>query len=309
MKTFSLLLMLCSVSFAQSYPGSFARIGLNAKGMSLGNSLSAVTTGNVYTFYNPALASFQDGGSVSASVALLSLDRQLNVLTYTQGVKPTAGISFGIINATVSNIDGRDNDGVHTTNLSTSENLFYFSFSNRFMEKLSLGVSLKMYYYKLYSSLTSTSIGFDFGGVYQFSNSFSIGVAATDIGESYHWDSSKLYGTDGSNFTTPFPHVFRIGAAYNMPQYNLSVSAQYDIAPAPLSALRAGIEFTPLDVLALRAGLSAGNEQYVGTKVTPSFGFGAKLVFLDFTPEINYAYVFEPFTPYGIQTLTLIFGF
>ena len=66
MKIPALVLVLFSISFAQSDPGSFARIGLNAEGMSLGNSISALTSGNVYTYYNPAVASFQNGGSVSA---------------------------------------------------------------------------------------------------------------------------------------------------------------------------------------------------------------------------------------------------
>ena len=302
----ALIIIICTISassasFAQSLPGSFARVGLNAEGMSLGNSISAVTTGNVYTYYNPALASFQDGGSVAATVALLSLDRQLNVLTYTQGLKPTAGLSLGIINATVSNIDGRDIDGVHTSTLSTSENLIFFSFSNRFAENFSIGVSLKVYYYSLYSGITSTSVGFDIGGAYQLTDELSVALVGTDLGEEYHWDSSKLYGTDGSNFISKFPNVFKLGASYKVPVIHSTIFAEYDIATSSsLSGLKAGLEVSPIEALSLRAGFSSSNQQYVGTKITPSFGFGAKVPFLNFTPEINYAYVSEPFTPYGI---------
>ncbi|MCL5267831.1 MAG: hypothetical protein M1469_06995 [Bacteroidetes bacterium] len=309
MKKIVLVLLFYSVTFAQSYPGSFARIGLNAKGMSLGNAISAMTTGNVYPFYNPALASFQHDGSVSASVSLMSLNRQLNVITYTQGLAPTAGLALGVINGTVSNIDGRDADGVHTSNLSTSEDLLFFSFSNQFVNAFSLGVSLKMYYYNLYSGMSATTIGFDFGGLYKPTDYLSIAFVATDIGESYHWDSSKLYGTDGSNFSTPFPHIFKVAASYSLPAIHSSVMAEYDIAPSPLNGIRGGVEFSPLDVLVLRAGFAATNEQYVGTKVTPTFGFGAKIAFLDLTPQLDYAYVSEPFSPYGIQTVSLIFEF
>ena len=309
MKKTLFVLLFYSVTFAQSYPGSFARIGLNAKGMSMGNAISAMTTGNVYPFYNPALASFQNGGSVSASVALMSLNRQLNVITYTQGLAPTAGLALGVINGTVSNIDGRDADGVHTSNFSTSEDLFFFSFSNQFVDAFSLGVSLKMYYYNLYSGMSATTIGFDIGGLYKPTDYLSIAVVATDLGESYHWDSSKLFGTDGSNFSTPFPHIFKVAASYSLPAIHSSVMAEYDIAPSPLNGLRGGVEFSPLDVLVLRAGFAAANEQYVGTKVTPTFGFGAKIAFLDLTPQLDYAYVSEPFSPYGIQTISLIFEF
>jgi hypothetical protein len=310
MKTFFLVSLLCSTAIAQSDPGSFARVGLNAKGMSLGNSISAATSGNVYTYYNPALASFQDGGSVAASVTLLSLDRQLNVLTYTQGLKPTAGLSLGIINATVSNIPETDIDGVQTGNLSTSENLFFFSFSNKFTENFSLGLSLKVYYYSLYPGISSTSIGFDLGGLYKVNDFLSLAVVATDLGEEYHWDSSSLYDTDGSNFRTPFPHIFKIGAACRLPVMNSSITAEYDISKSSsLNGIKAGLEIYPIDILSIRGGFFAGNQENVGTKVSPTFGFGTKVSFLGVAPEINYAYVAEPFTPYGIQTISLIFGF
>ena len=309
MKTIMLSLLLCSTALAQSYPGSFSRIGLNAKGMAMGNSISAMMEGNVYTYYNPALASFQTGGNVSGSVALMSLGRQLNVITYTQGLKPTAGLSVGLINANVSNIDGRDADGVHTSNLSTNEYLAFFSFSNQFFPGFSLGLNLKMYYYDLYSGLTSSAYGFDIGGLYEITNDLSVAAVVTDLGAQYHWDSSNLYGTSGSNFISPFPHVFKLGASYDMPVINSCVTAEYDIAPGSLRGIRAGVEYAPLRILVLRAGISTSNQLNLGTVVTPSFGFGAKIAFLDFAPELNYAYVSEPFTPYGIQTISLMFGF
>jgi len=306
---FSLIGMMPPISFAQSDPGSFARIGLNAKGMSMGNSISALTAGDVYTYYNPALSSFQKGGNISASVALLSLDRQLNVITYTTGVKPGAGISVGIINGTVSNIDGRDGNGTPTSSLSTSENQFYFSFSNRFIDNFSIGLSLKLYYYSLYSGISSTAIGFDVGTLYKATDFLSVALVVTDLGEEYHWDSSKLYGTDGSNFTSKFPRILKIGAAYSLPIVNSAITAEYDIATSSsLNGIKAGLEIYPIDVIVIRGGFTAGNQQNVGTEVAPTFGFGAKVSFLGVAPEVSYAYVVEPFSPYGIQTFSINFG-
>ncbi len=310
MKTIILVLTLVSISLAQSDPGSFSRIGLNAKGMSLGNSISALSSGDVYTYYNPALASFQNGGNISASVALLSLDRQLNVITFTTGLKPTAGLSVGIINGTVSNIDGRDGNGQHTSNLSTSENQIFFSFSNQFFDGFSIGLSLKLYYYSLYSGISATAIGFDVGALYKATDYLSLAFVVTDLGEEYHWDSSSLYSINGSNFVSPFPHVFKVGAAYRLPMLlNTSITAEYDVASTTsLNGFKAGLEIRPIDVIAIRGGFAAGNQANVGTVTTPTFGFGAKVSFLGVTPEINYAYVVEPFSPYGIQTISLNFG-
>lgn len=310
MKTVIFTLLISSTALAQSsYPGSFSRIGLNAKGMALANSISAMPEGNVYIYYNPALASYQTGGSISGSVALMSLGRQLNVITYTEELKPSAGFSVGLMNASVDNIDGRDADGVHTSTLSTNQYLVYFGFANRFLPQLSIGLNLKMYYYDLYSGLTSSAFGLDAGVLYRPTTFLSLAAVITDMGAKYHWDSSKLYGTDGSNFVTQFPHILKLGASYEIPIISTCVTGEYDIAPGDLKAIRAGIEYTPIPLIALRAGVVSSNELNLGTVVTPSFGFGARIEFLDFAPEINYAYVSEPFTPYGIQTISLMVGF
>ena len=87
------------------------------------------------------------------------------------------------------------------------------------------------------------------------------------------------------------------------------MTGESDIAPGSLRSVHAGLEVSPIPLLALRAGFSTYNELNLGTVVEPSFGFGAKIQLLDFAPEINYAYVSEPFTPYGIQTISLMFGF
>src|SRR5512141_2803546 len=144
-----LLLLFCiaAESFAQTTgsAGAFARIGFGARGMGMGNALSAVTTGAISTYYNPALSAFSEERTGAATFGILSLDRYVNFLSYTQSLPPHAGLSVGIINAGVRNIDGRDNDGYHTDDYSTMENQFDLSFSNRVDERVALGVTVKMY--------------------------------------------------------------------------------------------------------------------------------------------------------------------
>src|ERR1041385_9240477 len=118
--------------------GSFARMGSGARGMGMGNAMTAVNFGDLQTYYNPALAAFSDSRTAGATFGLLSLDRYLNFVSYVQPIHPTAGISFGIINAGVRNIDGRDADGEKTGDLSTFENQFFLAFANRVADRLSL---------------------------------------------------------------------------------------------------------------------------------------------------------------------------
>lgn len=129
--------------------GAFSRMGFGARGIGMGNAMSSVTTGNLVSYYNPALSPFQENNSFQTGYTFLSLDRSLNFLSFTRKFdfysskdssedrKPvsTAGISAGIINAGIGSIDGRDGSGLHTKDLSTSENQFFLSVSNRFSKK------------------------------------------------------------------------------------------------------------------------------------------------------------------------------
>ena len=148
-------------------PGAFSRIGFGARGIGFGNALSSITEGQLVSYYNPAVTPFQEMNSVQAGYSFLSIDRSLNFLSFTRRFdfysskdtsvdrKPrtTAGVSIGIINAGLSNIDGYDNNDLPTGELSTSENQFFIGLAARVSEKLSLGVAVKFFYYKLYEEV------------------------------------------------------------------------------------------------------------------------------------------------------------
>ncbi|MDR3668141.1 MAG: hypothetical protein P4L35_14965, partial [Ignavibacteriaceae bacterium] len=61
-------------------PGAFSRFGFGARGMGMGNAMSAVTEGNLVSYYNPALSVYQERNSFQTSYSILSLDRSLNFL-------------------------------------------------------------------------------------------------------------------------------------------------------------------------------------------------------------------------------------
>jgi hypothetical protein len=199
----SLFLFLSNLIFAQPdlsemavKPGAFSRIGFGARGIGMGNAMSSVTEGELVSYYNPAISAFQENNSFHAGYTFLTLDRSLNFFNYTrrfdfystadtetENRKPrtTAGLSVGVINAGVSNIDGRDNNGLPTGELSTSENQFFIGLANRFSEKLSIGLAVKFYYYSLYEDITASNVGFDFGALYRVNQNFNISLIIADI--------------------------------------------------------------------------------------------------------------------------------
>ena len=151
MKKLILILFIAAAAVINAQPefsdinsrvGAFSRLGFGARGIGMGNAMSAVTSGELVSYYNPALSSFQEGNSFQTSYSFLSLDRSLNFVNFTRQFKlgrkksdnadedkprSIAGVSFGIINSGVSKIDGRDSQGNQTGELSTSENQFFLA--------------------------------------------------------------------------------------------------------------------------------------------------------------------------------------
>ena len=68
-----LILLTISLKAQQKYeptndtPGEFSRMGFLPRGVAMGNALSAVNTGGLSSFYNPALPVFQENNDFQAA--------------------------------------------------------------------------------------------------------------------------------------------------------------------------------------------------------------------------------------------------
>ncbi len=291
-----------------SMPGSFSRMGFGARGIGMGNAMAAVKTGNLASYYNPALASFQNGNAFQTSYSFLSLDRSLNFLSFTRKFefgksktdesKPrsTAGVSIGLINAGVSGIDGRDNQGIQTGELSTSENLVFLNLSNRFSEKVAIGIGVKYYYYKLYEDVTTTGLGFDIGLIYLFNENLTIGLGIADINSKYKWDTTDLYGQEGKNTEERFPLLRRLAFSYFLPEQNLLFSFEFENSNAGSNYLRFGGEGEIYSGLYLRGGVDKLDLSNLDFPVQPSLGFSYLYKLNNLLIGIDYAFVLEPYS-------------
>ena len=70
------------------------RMGFGARGMAMGNAMTAVISGDGQSYYNPAIVPFESEPTVAASYGVLSLDRKLNFLSFTESLKPECWIFF-----------------------------------------------------------------------------------------------------------------------------------------------------------------------------------------------------------------------
>lgn len=304
-------------------PGAFSRMGFGPRGIGLGNGLSALTEGNLVSYYNPASSVFQEGNSFQTGYSFLSLDRQLNFLSFTRKFeffsskdtssdrrpRSTAGLSAGVINSGVSKIDGRDNNGLRTKDLSTSENLFFLGIANRFSDKFALGVTIKFYYYKLYEKMTSTSVGIDVGALYKLNDNLSFSLALNDLNSKYKWDSGPIYGQNGISSEDKFPLLKKLGVSYKNTDYNFLVVGEFESSNAGTNIIRLGAEYNIFEGLHLRGGIDQFNLSNNDWPVKPSLGFSYFYDLSDYILGVDYAYMLEPYSASDRHIIGVNFNF
>ncbi len=286
-------------------PGSYSRMGFGARGMGMGNAMTAVISGDVSGYYNPAVIPLAPYRDISGSFGLLSLDRSLNFIGFTETLPPDAGVSAGLINAGVSNIDGRDEDGVQTGLMKTSEDQLFLGFGLKFQSGFSFGLNLKVLYYHLYTDFTSVTAGLDFGVMYRANSALTFGVTVKDVNSKYKWDSTPLYSDQGTTSEDPFPLLVTGGAAWMLPDSIGLISSDIEFSNVNTAFLRVGAEIPVVRELTLRAGIDRIDLKQKGTGASPAFGFTITRALGDWTPSVTYVYVVEPFAPSGMHVITL----
>ncbi|NUN09352.1 MAG: hypothetical protein HUU54_09275 [Ignavibacteriaceae bacterium] len=317
-RLFILLTILSVVLSAQpryektnSAPGEFARLGFGARGIAMGNAISAYKTNFPISFYNPALAGFQSGNLLNAGYTFLSLDRSVNYLSFGRkfefysakdsalpGRKPraTAGFAFGIINSGVDEIDGRDNHGFKTKTLSTSENLLFISLSNRFSDRFAAGLNAKLYYYKLYEDVSATSLAFDVGILYNYSQNLSFSFTLSDLNAAYRWDTSPIYSQEGSITDEKFPTTKKLGIAFSMPELRLDIAGEFEWNNLERKLVRVGAEFKLYENLFILAGLDKIHFYNRDEMPVPSLGISYMHTINPVNVGFDYAFSYEQFS-------------
>lgn len=301
-------------------PGAFSRLGLDARGVALGNALVATTSSDGSPYYNPALLPTASGQRVSGSAALLAYDRQLQSLEFTTPLGPTAGVGLGLIHGGVSDIDGRNADGVHTGTLSTDEFALSLAFGNRFGERLSVGVSFTLYQSDVLPEADPVrGFGLGVGLTYEVSSRLKLGARVTDLLAKYEWDTSSL---NGQSRTDRFPARVLVGGSYTLLDGRVELLGELEsrfqardrtvadrVVPTSggprqetrtesvlLHDLRGrvGASYRPIDILSLRVGADR-----VGTGgvdgLRPSAGFGLRQQLGELDVRIGYAVALEPY--------------
>jgi hypothetical protein len=290
----------------------------------MGNALASVTEGELVSYYNPAVTPFQENNSFQAGYSFLTLDRALNYFNYTRRFdfysakdtipetrKPrtTAGLSIGVINSGVRNIDGRDNNGLPTGELSTSENQFFIGLAAKISEKFSIGLATKFYYYKLYEEINSTSLGLDIGALYRINNNFNLSLVFVDLMSKYKWDTSPIYQQEGIISEDKFPNLRKLGVSYRNKELGLIGAIEYENSSVKTNIIRAGIEYNIYDKFFIRGGVDQFNLSNTDWSVKPSLGFSFFQPFDNLVVGIDYAFQIEQYSSADRHILSVNFNF
>ena len=326
------LLLLVAPKAEAQYAGSFARMGFGARGIAMGNALAADSQNETSPYYNPAFSPLGASQKIEVSVASLSFDRSLQFLQLSAPLQKKAGFALGIIHAAVSDIDGRDNSGFHTANLSVDEYAGFLSFGLKFSSKISGGISLQMFQTDLFDGLTpARTIGLDVGLVYKIRPSWSIGLVADDLLARYSWDSSDLGGS-GHTITDSFPRRIRLGVSTYQFDGKLSIHGELESrfanvrlesritrifgdSPAETSEettltaqefrFRSGLEFTPLPGFAFRAGIEQLGPEVLDS-IRPSVGFMGEQKVGELKIRAEYGFAYEARAAGKLHLVSLI---
>jgi hypothetical protein len=250
---------------------------------------------------------------------VLAYDRQLQSLEFTTPLGPTAGVGLGLIHGGVSDIDGRNADGVHTQTLSTDEFALSLAFGNRFAERVSVGVGFTLYQSDVVPETSPVrGFGIDIGLAYRVTARLKVAGAVTDLLAKYEWDTSSL---EGQSRTDRFPVRVLVGGSYTLLDGQVRLLAEAEsrfvgrdrqvvdrvvqTSGGPRQETRTesvllhsfrgrlGATYRPVDILALRAGLDrVGVNGADGLR--PSAGFGVRQTVGELNVRLSYAAALEP---------------
>lgn len=324
----ALILLLCAAPAAAQHAGAFARMGFGARGMAMGNAVTADATGYASPYYNPALAPFLVRQSLDISAALMTMDRQLQFVQLSTPLRPRAGIAGGLVHAGVGDFDGRDRSGYHTGRFAINEYAFFVAFGVSVSRRLTVGAGLELFRSDLFSNVPAArSIGIDLGISYEVTDALRLGAVVDDLLASYTWDTSKHH-SGGGKTTDRFPMRVRIGASYQLPRIFLSIEYESRFATmqtwrrgVDLSGgvhrevissqditlheprYRAGAEYRFMSAFAVRGGATS----VARGAVRPSAGFMVEQPVGELVIQAEYAFVLEPYALGTIHLVTLRF--
>lgn len=268
--------VISGIAFAQNDgPGntglSFLKIGVTSRSIALGEAVVSSAEDASSTFYNPAMMSFGN----PLNISLMHHEQTFGIRTEFLGSTVKLGkmsLGLSILTTSVNDIDVREVPGAPIDKFNAKYFSLGLSSSYKINDMLSIGLTGKFLYEKIYID-NSSGVALDFGGVYKKDN-YSIGASFCNIGT-----MSQL-----RNVSTKLPMSVRFGGAYSFYINKLGAvvnfSAEgYKVIDGGKFHVYTGGEFVYKKLISLRAGYQSGYEDKF---ITAGIGLMYKGLSLDY---------------------------
>ena len=303
----TLMAFACTAFSAEAPPGMNAasqlRFGIGARALGMGSAFTAIAAGPLGIYWNPAALARTDVVSFTGMYTepfgggIEGIGYSLQFLGLSGGFEDL-GYGIGWFNSHVSDIPWTDSGG----SFDYDSSIYFLSLALKEAKEsvlVSVGGTLKVY---RDSMLTGSALGFGFDlGVMVDLGNLLIAYCSQDVGRTkYRWQGT------GQEPVVFVPWIHRIGIAFSLFEEMLRGAVDLAIDPEALLPLlwRLGLEFSPVEWLALRGGLRLDPfaESYhtvftLGIGVSP----WEKL-------SLDYAFLINPLPAEGLSTNTHVFS-
>jgi len=267
---------------------SFLDIPVGAGPAAMGSAYSALATDAYAPVWNPAGLGFVDSTQVAAQH--LSYLESIYYEYLGSAIKLKDGSAVGVSAQYLGSgdIPGAALDGTPQGNYSSHFAAYSLAYGRRLLDNLSLGLTGKVLDAKI-ADVGSRAYAADFGALYKPMEKVQVAATVTNIG------SKLTFLNDDSSL----PLTGRLGAAYE-PTKHWLFSAEGDYEKTGLLSEHFGVQWKPIDMIALRAGYKTDTTKELGAMAGLTTGLGLNI----WGQEFSYAWV-----PIGDLGSTQYFSF
>jgi len=279
----------------------FLKIGLSARATGMGEAFNVVVNNSEAIYWNPAALVLVENSDLSGSYVQWPADITYSGFAYATKIESFGTIGFHLAGLKAGDMKVRtifnpEGDGRMFT---ASQFVGGLSYSTYLTDKFSVGATWK-YIQEDFWTYTAKNWAVDIGTYYKTGfRSLVIGMSIMNFGPEMGFNGSFTeYGNapsaDGTYQTTDFetyalPLTFRLGLAmyvYETEDMKLLTALDTNKPNDNVQRVNAGLEFTFMDILALRGGYKIGYDE-------DAFSFGAGINYALFGSanlRVDYSY-------------------
>jgi hypothetical protein len=250
---------------------AFLKLGVTSRAVSMGEAIVSNSNDASATHYNPA--ALFNGSKVN--MVFMHNEQVLGVRTEFLAGKVTfskLALGFSLNNTSVDNIQVREIPGQSIGEFTAQNLSFGLSLGYKVNQNLSLGLTGKFLFEKIYVD-NASGIALDLGGLYTKEN-LSLGLAISNLGS-----MSQL-----KDEATKLPSAIRLGGSYDI--FLVGISSKLTVAVDGYKVFdggkfhaNTGAELLYKDFFALRVGYQSG---YENKSITAGVGLKYKAFSLDY---------------------------